>query len=285
MVEGGGEREGGARGAPVSPSGVYLVDKPLGRSSMDVCRWVRRRLVLGGAPKRVKVGHGGTLDPLATGLIVVLVGKATRMCEVVMKGVKEYAADVDLSACTATDDAEGAREEVVPTPGWPVAGAVAGVGGVPAGHMVEPGSAVVGTRGACRVPTEEEVRGACARFVGEVMQRPPAFSALKVEGQRAYDLARRGEAVELAARVVRIEAVEVEAYAWPVVRVRVRSGKGVYIRSLARDLGAALGVGGTLMSLRRTRTGAFDVKDAVRLEALPERMGQGDLMGVERWSG
>jgi tRNA pseudouridine55 synthase len=112
------------------------------------------------------------------------------------------------------------------------------------------------------------------------MQRPPAFSALKVDGRRAYDLARRGQAVDLPARPVRIDEIEVLEYRWPIVRLRITSGKGVYIRSLARDLGAALGVGGTLASLRRTRVGVWDMSLAVALERLPERLTQGDLRPV-----
>jgi tRNA pseudouridine55 synthase len=254
---------------PISPVGLLVIDKPLRRSSMDVCRVVRRRLVLAGAPKRVKVGHGGTLDPLATGVLVVLVGKATRMCDEVMAGQKEYDAEVDLSAFTTTDDAEGQRTEVV----------FAGQGATCMRTGGAEGSAViVASRDA--PPSLEDIRAASRAFVGEIMQRPPAFSALKVDGRRAYDLARRGQAVDLPARPVRIDEIEVLEYRWPIVRLRITSGKGVYIRSLARDLGAALGVGGTLASLRRTRVGVWDMSLAVALERLPERLTQGDLRPV-----
>ena len=228
-------------------SGLLLMDKPLGLTSMDVCRRVRRRLVAGGAPKRVKVGHGGTLDPLATGVLVILVGRATKLCDQVMAGAKRYEATVDLSAFTTTDDAEGEREEVAV--------------GAP--------------------PTLERVREACAGFVGTILQTPPAFSAMKVDGERAYRLARRGEEVRLAARPVRIDAVEVRAYVWPRVEVVIDCGKGTYIRSLARDLGRALGTGGTLAGLRRTRVGRVTIERCRGMEGLPERMGAGDLESVE----
>ena len=246
---------------PVSPSGLMLIDKPLGRTSMDVCRWVRRRLVLGGAPKRVKVGHAGTLDPLATGLLVVLVGKATRLCDSLMLGSKTYIADVDLSAFTTTDDAEGPRQEVaVNTP-----------------------------------PTTERISAALPAFIGTIMQRPPAYSAIKVQGQRAYDLARDAARAAdesgntppehaalpvLPARPVRIDAIEIIEYRWPRLALRIDSGKGVYIRSLARDLGVALGTGGSLLALRRTRIAPFDVSNAVALDALPPVLTQADLLPI-----
>lgn len=229
---------------PFSPTGLLVIDKPLRLTSMDVCRRVRRRLINAGAPKRVKVGHGGTLDPLATGVLVVLIGKATRLCDTIMAGEKGYDARVDLSAFTTTDDAEGERTEVpVATP-----------------------------------PSADELAQACARFVGTIMQTPPAFSAMKVGGQRAYKLARRGEAPEMKPRPVVIEAIEITSYAFPHVDLSIRCGKGTYIRSLARDLGRALGTGGTLAALRRTRVGAFTIDRARGLDSLPERLTQADLL-------
>ncbi|MCW5766016.1 MAG: tRNA pseudouridine(55) synthase TruB [Phycisphaeraceae bacterium] len=233
---------------PQAPTGLLVIDKPLGRSSMDVCRAVRRRLVAGGAPKRVKVGHGGTLDPLATGVLVVLVGKATRLCDRVMSGDKRYVAEVDLSAFTTTDDREGERTEV---------------------NVSSP-------------PTREALDRACAEFVGTVMQRPPVYSAIKIDGRRAYDLARRGRADDLVipARPVRIDRVSVEEYRWPLARLVIDCGKGVYIRSLARDLGALLGTGGTLASLRRTRVGDWSIEEARTIESLPETLTQYELIPI-----
>lgn len=205
---------------------------------MQVCAIVRGKLKAGGAPKRVKVGHGGTLDPLASGVLVVLVGKATKRCDQVMVGVKQYETTIDLSRLSDTDDLEGEMRDV----------------------RVE------------REPTMDEVRDACAKWTGDVMQAPPAYSAIKVNGQRAYAMARRGEAVELAARPIRIDEIEVVSYEWPTLVIRVTCGKGTYIRSLGRDIGSEMGVGGVLTALRRTRVGRFSIEDAVTLEELPDPM-------------
>ncbi len=210
---------------------------------MDVCRRVRWRLVQGGAPKRIKVGHGGTLDPLATGLLVILVGKCTRLCDQVMLGEKEYLTTIDLNAFSTTDDAEGERTPVnIATP-----------------------------------PSEADVRRVVATFVGVIQQRPPAFSAMKVNGERAYDLARAGNLVELAARPVTIHAITIESYAFPALTLRVVCGKGTYIRSLARDIGLALNTGGYLTALRRTRTASFTIDACRPLATLPEKLTQNDL--------
>lgn len=228
----------------MTPTGLLVIDKPLGRTSMHVCRVVRARLCAGGAPKRVKVGHAGTLDPLATGVLVILVGKATKLCERVMAGEKRYAARVDLSAFSTTDDREGQREEAdVPEP-----------------------------------PLREDVEAACARFVGEVMQTPPAFSAMKVGGRRAYRLARDGQTPRLEPRPVVIHACDLVVYDWPIAELDVRCGKGTYIRSLARDLGRSLGTGGMLDALRRTAVGRFTIERAVTLDALPDVLTQEDLL-------
>lgn len=230
-----------------TPSGLLIVDKPLRVTSAGVVAGVKRRLIAGGAPKSTKVGHGGTLDPMATGIVVVLVGKATRMCDEIMAGEKRYVADVDLAHTSPTDD----REAV------PVPVAVA------------------------RPPTRGEVEGACARFVGEIDQVPPIHSAVWVDGQRAYRLARRGEAPELRARRVVVHAIELLAYDWPIVRLDIRCGKGTYIRSLARDLGRALGAGGMLVGLRRTGVGPHTIDRAVELDRLPERLTPTDLLPLE----
>lgn len=242
--------------AAQTPTGLLLIDKPLGPTSMDVCRRVRRALVAAGAPKRVKVGHGGTLDPLATGLLVILIGKATPLCEKIMRGAKTYLADVDLSAFSSTDDAEGEKTVVD----------VGTAGDSPTAATPPP------------PPTAAALAAACAKFVGVIQQRPPAYSAIKVNGQRAYDLARDGRPPELAARPVRIDAIRVERYSWPRAVLTVECGKGVYIRSLARDLGTGLGTGGMLAGLRRTRIGAWNVNDATPLDALPARLVQADLL-------
>ncbi|UYV14058.1 MAG: tRNA pseudouridine(55) synthase TruB [Phycisphaera sp.] len=232
---------------PAPVSGLLVIDKPEGPSSMHACARVRSALRRGGAPKRVKVGHGGTLDPLATGLLVILCGKATPLCNRVMIGKKQYRARVDLSAFTTTDDREGERTEVV----------------------IE------------RPPTKDRVLEALGAFVGDVMQRPPAFSAMKVGGHRAYALARKGKVVELEPRPVTIHSIELMRYEWPFADLDIRSGKGVYIRSLARDLGVALGTGGSLAALRRTAVGRFTIDRATRLDDLPTVLTQADLLPVE----
>lgn len=243
---------------PVSPSGILIVDKPKGFTSMDVCAKVRGRLRRGGAPKRVKVGHGGTLDPMATGLLVLLIGKATTLCDAIMAGVKEYDAEIDLSRRSTTDDAEG---EVTPNPCCLTEGFVP--------------------------PDDAAVRALLPRFVGTIMQRPPAFSALNVGGVRAYALARKGRPPELPARPVLVHEIELTSYAWPIARVRVVCGKGTYIRSLARDLGAALlgssgndSAGGMLTALRRTRVGRYSIADALTFESIPDPLREGDLRPI-----
>lgn len=201
-------------------NGVLVVDKPLGVTSAHVCRVVRR--VTGGA----KVGHAGTLDPLASGVLVLCLGKATKGISQIQDGEKWYEARVDLSVFTTTDDAEGER--------------------TPPSKMANP------------LPTSGEIqRVLIEQFVGDVEQTPPAFSAVKVDGQRAYKRARSGEEVEIKAKTVRIEEARVDRYDWPELHLFIRCGKGTYIRSIARDLGRALGTGGSLLGLRRTRVGSY----------------------------
>lgn len=218
--------------------GVITIDKPLGLSSMQVCAIVRGKLKAGGAPKRVKVGHGGTLDPLASGVLVVLVGKATKRCDQVMGGIKHYETTIDLSRLSSTDDLEGDMTQV----------------------EVE------------REPTIEDAQRACALWTGTVMQIPPKYSAIKVNGKRAYAMARKGETVELKPRPVRIDSIRIIEYAWPMLTLDIACGKGTYIRSLGRDIGDAMGAGGVLTGLRRTRVGRFGIEDAVTLEELPDPM-------------
>ncbi|OAB62517.1 hypothetical protein AY599_17050 [Leptolyngbya valderiana BDU 20041] len=229
--------------------GLLIVDKPVGPSSMAVCARVRAALRRGGAPKRVKVGHGGTLDPLASGVLVVLCGKATPMCDRVMAGRKRYLACIDLSAFSTTDDREGERTEVT---------------------VSQP-------------PSEQAVRDAASSFVGQTLQRPPAFSAMKVGGRRAYELARKGQTVALEPRPIEIDAIDLRSYRWPFVELDVRCGKGVYIRSLARDLGEALGTGGSLAALRRTAVGRFTIDRTVAMDDLPASLTQADLLPVDAW--
>ncbi|CUR59979.1 tRNA pseudouridine synthase B [metagenome] len=210
--------------------GLVVVDKAPGMTSHDVVARVRR---LAGTRK---VGHAGTLDPMATGVLVLGVDRATRLLGHLMLTEKAYDATIRLGVATTTDDAEG---EVVET--HPVVGV-----------------------------TEDDVRRELARFVGDIEQVPTAVSAIKVDGQRAYARVRAGEQVELKARPVTIHELVVRDVALPDVRVSVRCSSGTYIRAIARDLGRALGVGGHLTALRRTAVGPFDLSVAHTLETLSE---------------
>lgn len=219
-------------------NGVLVLDKPLGWTSADCCRYIRKGT--GGA----KVGHAGTLDPLATGVLVLCLGRATKMIDRLMATEKRYLAEIDLAHWSPTDDLEAP----------PVPAEIASV------------------------PSRERVLESCAGFVGRVMQRPPVFSAIWVDGERAYDLARAGEEVALAARAVDIHDIQVVDYEWPILKVDVRCGKGTYIRSLARDIGRGLGAGGMLTSLRRTASGSFTADRARDPRTITEGLTQADLI-------
>ncbi|MEM9066614.1 MAG: tRNA pseudouridine(55) synthase TruB [Planctomycetota bacterium] len=225
-----------------TPSGIIVVDKPPGPSSMQTCARIRGRLKAGGAPKRIKVGHGGTLDPLASGVLVVMVGRATKLCERVMAGTKTYITEVDFAHTSPTDDAEGEAMAV-----------------------------------ACSPVPREQIEAACVEFQGEIMQIPPAYSAMKVDGKRAYQLARAGKAPNLEPRPIRIDACTLLDYSWPTATLEVTCGRGTYIRTLARDLGASVGAGGMLLSLRRTKVGPFTLDDSVTYETMPEVLSREDL--------
>lgn len=237
--------------------GLLVVDKPIGWSSMDVVRRVRRaiaagRAAAGLAPRplhKLRVGHAGTLDPLATGVVVCCLGRSTRQVERIMALAKAYEASIDLSAFTATDDREAAPEPV---------------------SVAEP-------------PSPGVVDAALSAMVGPVQQRPPRYSAVHVAGRRAYDLARRGEAVTLPTRTVRIDAIRRIDYDWPLLSIRVTCGRGTYIRSLARDIGMALGTGGHLASLRRTAVGPFNLEVAIPPRRLDAPLTQADVLDPASW--
>lgn len=203
--------------------GVLNLNKPSGMTSRAAVDLIAKPL------KGIRVGHAGTLDPLASGVLVVCVGAATRLIEYVQRMPKTYRAVVRLGARSDTDDAEG---NIVPVAGG-------------------------------RLPSELEVRDALAMQVGTIEQRPPEYSAIKVGGRRSYKLARAGEAIELAARPVTIHAIEVLAYSWPRIELVIECGAGTYIRSIARDLGEQLGCGGLIEVLIRTRIGHFAIENAL----------------------
>ena len=210
--------------------GLLVIDKPLGLSSMDVVRRVRRRA------GHCKTGHAGTLDPLATGVLICCLGNATKCVDQLMGMTKVYDTTIDLSAFTNTDDAEGEPQPVdVATP-----------------------------------PTEQQVREALDQLTGSIQQTPPAYSAININGQRAYKLARKGEAVELPARIVRVDSIELRRYDWPTLELTITCGKGTYIRSLARQIGQILSTGGYLTALRRTAIGPYGIDQSVRIDDLPE---------------
>lgn len=216
-------------------SGILLIDKPAGITSHDVVARTRKR-----AGTR-KVGHAGTLDPMATGLLVVGINSSTRLLTYLVGLDKEYFATVRLGASTNTDDAEGETVSIAP------AGLIDSL-------------------------DDDTITAALARLTGAISQVPSSVSAIKVDGKRAYTLARAGEEVQLAARTVTVSALEVLA-SRPVERffdleVRIECSSGTYIRAIARDLGRALGVGGHLTALRRSRIGPFAVSDASELESL-----------------
>jgi tRNA pseudouridine55 synthase len=213
--------------------GLLVLDKPQGITSRDAVDWATRWF-----PRKTKIGHAGTLDPLATGVLVLAVGHATRLIEYVQDMPKIYRTRVTLGATSDTDDADGT---IVPNPD-------------------------------AKPLAESSIREALSKFVGEIDQVPPAYSAARISGQRAYDLARRGKEVSLEPRRVRIDRIQITSYEWPLIELEVHCGKGTYIRSIARDLGAALGVGGYVAALRRTRIGPFTVEDAVLLDANSEQV-------------
>ena len=209
--------------------GLFNIDKPPGPTSHDIVVRARRLL-----PRKTKVGHAGTLDPFAGGVLVVCVGPATRLADYVQAAPKRYLAEITLGAISTTHDSEG---EIIAT-----AGAAA--------------------------PAEGDIRRTLGAFVGEVQQVPPAHSAVHVDGRRAYELARKGQAVELPARTVSIHAIELVRFDWPVLEIDVRCGSGTYIRALARDLGAKLDTGGYCSKLTRTEVGGFHLADATAIADL-----------------
>lgn len=225
---------------------ILLIDKPAGMSSFSVVARVRRKLsdeagmvevkgkdgVVRQKRKKVKVGHTGTLDPFATGLLILLVGKGTKRANEFLKLDKEYIATLRLGAKSMTGDPEGEITE-----------------------QKNP-----------KIPNKEVVEKCVEKFVGENWQTVPAFSAVKINGQRAYKLARAGKQVEMPRRKVKIYELEVLGYEWPVLKIRCKVSSGTYIRALAEDIGGTLGTGAYLTALRRTQVGEYRVEEAEELE-------------------
>lgn len=210
---------------------IAVIDKPLEWTSSDVVRKIKFRLNKMGY-RKIKVGHAGTLDPLATGILLVCIGKATKQVDALQAERKEYVAELMLGATTPSYDMEHPVDKTYPTD-----------------HI-----------------TREKVEEALLSLTGERLQAPPIYSAKKVEGLRAYELARAGEQVELRKALINIYSITLEEYDMPKVRIRVECSKGTYIRSLAQEIGEALESGAYLTSLRRTRNGRFAEQDAESLE-------------------
>jgi tRNA pseudouridine55 synthase len=205
------------------PSGLLILNKPSGMTSRQAVDVVAR------LARPARAGHAGTLDPLATGVLVVAIGAATRLIGYVQRMPKRYLGTFLLGRQSPTEDIEGDVTELPHAP----------------------------------VPTREQVVAAAGRFVGRIDQRPPAFSALKIAGRRAYKLARQGQQVELAARPVEIHGIEVMAYEYPELVLDVACGSGTYIRSLGRDLAESLGTAAVMSGLVRTSIGGFRIEDTV----------------------
>jgi tRNA pseudouridine55 synthase len=217
---------------------IFAIDKPYGMSSFGALAHVRFLISKKVGVKRVKTGHAGTLDPLATGVLIICTGRATKQIEQLQYDTKEYTATLQLGATTASYDKEHTVNMTYPT----------------------------------RHITREKVEQALAQFIGDVPQVPPTYSAVKVGGDRAYKLRRRGEEVELKAKLVRIDEIELTDFDAQKMQmsIRVVCGKGTYIRSLARDIGRALGSGAFLTALRRTRVGDIRVEDCVDFDHFQE---------------
>ncbi len=212
---------------------ILLIDKPAGMTSFGVVARIRRVLsedpqYAGG--KKVKVGHTGTLDPFATGLMILVIGKECKNAAKYSKLDKAYEATIHLGQTSSTADPEGEMTKI-----------------------------------SDKKPNHQEVKSILDRFVGEISQRPPIYSAIKVDGQRAYSLARKGQVVEIPKRQITIYSLDLINYKYPEIKIRVHVSSGTYIRSLAEDIGKALGVGAYCKQLRRTEISNWRVKDARKL--------------------
>lgn len=218
---------------------LLYIDKPLGWTSFDAVKRLRGALTRRLGVRKLKVGHAGTLDPLATGVMIICTGKATKRIDELQTGVKEYIATVALGATTPSFDLETEIDATYPI-----------------GHI-----------------TRELVMQTLPRFIGTIEQVPPAFSACKVDGHRAYRMARSGKEVALKPKTLVVDAIELLDFKPGEIVIRVVCGKGTYIRALARDIGEALGSGAHLTALRRTRVGDAYIDDCMSVSAAIELIG------------
>jgi tRNA pseudouridine55 synthase len=219
---------------------IAIIDKPLEWTSTDVVRKIKYALQHRLGYKKIKIGHAGTLDPLATGVLIVCIGKATKMVNDLQAEEKEYIADIELGATTPSYDLEHPIDKRYPTD-----------------HI-----------------TREMIEQALRDLTGERLQAPPIYSAKKVEGVRAYEFARAGEEVELKKALINIYEMEILSLEMPHLKVRVRCSKGTYIRSLAHEIGQALDSGAHLTGLRRTRSGGFTAENGWKLENFMEKLSE-----------
>jgi len=217
-------------GQPREMEGVLLVDKPTDHTSHDVVARLRRKLHM------KRIGHAGTLDPMATGLLIMLIGKATRISQYLISLDKEYEGTIELGKTTDSQDAQGQVMETRPVPAL----------------------------------TEAELRTAMQGFLGDQYQMPPMFSAIKIDGVPLYKSARKGEEVEREPRFIRVSSFELTRFSLPAFDFRLRSSKGTYVRTIAHDLGQRLGCGAHLAALRRTATDRFNVSQALTLDAIEQ---------------
>ncbi|MGM9822962.1 MAG: tRNA pseudouridine(55) synthase TruB [Muribaculaceae bacterium] len=228
---------------------VFYLDKPLSWTSFDVVKRIRGKLHHRLGIKKLKVGHAGTLDPLATGVLIVCTGKMTKQIDELQAHVKEYVAEMTLGATTPSFDLETEIDATYPTE-----------------HI---------TREMVEQVLQEQ-------FVGSIQQVPPAFSACKVDGHRAYKMARKGKTVELKAKELVIDEIELLAFEPQKITVRVVCSKGTYIRALARDIGVALGSGAHLTALRRTRVGSVRVEDCLSVPDMLSVLDEAELVMPEQ---
>ena len=229
---------------------IFYIDKPLKWTSFDVVKRVRSVLSRRTKIKKLKVGHAGTLDPLATGVITVVTGRATKRIEELQAHTKEYVATIRLGATTPSFDLETEVDAEYP---WQ--------------HI-----------------TEEKVKETLKKFIGSIKQVPPAYSACKVGGKRAYEMARTGQEVEIKAKELVIDEIELLECELPTIVIRVVCSKGTYIRSLARDIGEALESGGHLTALRRTRVGEVTVDQCEQVDSLVKRLEEEEVTVPEELS-
>lgn len=217
---------------------VLFIDKPLYWTSFKVVRKIRNEICRKLGIKKLKVGHAGTLDPLATGVMIICTGKKTKLIESFQYQTKEYIATIKLGETTPSFDLETEVDKTFPTE-----------------HI-----------------TRNLVEETLGKFIGEIQQVPPAYSACKVEGKRAYELAREGQEVELKPKLLVIDEIELLSYDMPEIKIRVVCSKGTYIRALARDIGEALNTGGHLTALQRTRIGEVTLQECVDGEKIEEML-------------